>query len=351
MYEFILLDSLHKLSNQRSLSAIYHILTGKRSSQSIQDVHLFQLKDYFGIYKTLNAKDFQVHLDNLVRKNMAIYTENGSIITEKGLTLLHQEKLKKETKQLKGLEYDRIADLFFERLTLFIQLSSNILSGEKHFIPVTENLQVQEWTRMLYIKEKKNIKQLFNQLYEELLLFLQLLEEEQASIFVDRLTGYNRYGLSKQQIKDKYNLSYHDVNILMTLIVHKLIYWVEASNTENLVILRKFLLSSDRKLLNTESAEKTFSLLLKGYDIEQIAKIRRLKINTVHDHIIEIAYWDHQFDYTPYLNKNDFENIVHAIGRIGAKQLKKLNEELEGKYSYFQLRLVLAVNESQQGRI
>lgn len=349
MFQYILLDSLHKLNKQRSPSAVYHILTGKRSSQSIQDVHIFDLKSYFGIYKTLKREAFQKCMEYLEYLELTDSSREGLVLTTRGITFLEKSEVRQEAAQFHGLEYDRLAEPFSERLTLFIQLTSNVLSGEKNFIPITDNHAVQDWTKNFFLENRADIKPFFNRLYQELFEFLGTVSEEQASIFVDRLTGYNQYGLSRQQIKDKHQLTYHDVNIQITLTIHKLIHWINNHNDE--LILEKFISSSVQKPLNTESAEKTLSLLLKGYNAELISKIRRLKMNTIYDHIIEIAYLDPEFDYSPYLTKNDFEEIANAAGKIGDKKLKSLSEKLEKKFSYFQLRLVLAVNESKQGSL
>lgn len=53
MFYQILLQIFQKLNNERTVSAAYHILRGKRSGQTIQDVGLFQLHNYFGLLPKL----------------------------------------------------------------------------------------------------------------------------------------------------------------------------------------------------------------------------------------------------------------------------------------------------------
>lgn len=344
MFGYILLESLYKLNLERSPAAIYHIITGKRSGQTIQDIHIFRLKNYFGIYKPLLKADFDVLVNTLVKEGKAAWTGNNLFPTEKGLIDLRQEDIKKEVMQFSGLDYDRITDVFFDRLTLFIQLSSNLLSGEKKFLPVTEKKEILDWGRGFYHLKKENMKEWFNQLYDELFTFLDSLNELQASIFVDRLSGFNQYGLSKEQIKVKHHLSIHETNIVMVLIIHKLINFIYSHKKENL-FLEEFLAGSSYQSLSTETAEKTYALLNKGYTASEISKIRNLKINTIYDHIIEIAYRYKDFDYHPYISEADFIKITNTANQLESKKLKVLHDTLNEKYTYFQIRLVLAVND------
>ncbi len=63
MFHQILLQIFQKLNNERTISAAYHILRGKRSGQTIQDIGLFQLHPYFGLLAKLPRPTF----DNAVK--------------------------------------------------------------------------------------------------------------------------------------------------------------------------------------------------------------------------------------------------------------------------------------------
>lgn len=46
------------MQKERSISAVYYLLQGKQSIQTIQDAQLFGLTEYFGVYKNLTKRRF-----------------------------------------------------------------------------------------------------------------------------------------------------------------------------------------------------------------------------------------------------------------------------------------------------
>ncbi|HLQ97926.1 MAG TPA: hypothetical protein VK135_04495, partial [Candidatus Dormibacteraeota bacterium] len=52
------------------MNSIYHLLTGKRSIQTVQDVHLYQLDRFFGIFKKLNKPTFDQMVDELMEQQL-----------------------------------------------------------------------------------------------------------------------------------------------------------------------------------------------------------------------------------------------------------------------------------------
>nr|WP_255639611.1 helix-turn-helix domain-containing protein [Aquibacillus saliphilus] len=177
-------------------------------------------------------------------------------------------------------------------------------------------------------------------------MFLNGLDELDATIFVDRLTGSKNIGLSKEQIAKKYNLTHHDVEIKIELISHKLITFIR-TNKQEAPLLSIFIEDLIEQLFITDSAAKTYQLLRRGYDNEQISSIRHLKMNTIHDHIVEIAYVDYNFDITEIVAKEEVVEILRSIRKLKTRKLKVLKENLNNKYSFFQIRLVLAVDQTK----
>ena len=93
----------------------------------------------------------------------------------------------------------------------------------------------------------------------------------------------------------------------------------------------------------THSTQLTLQLINEGRSIIEIANTRRLKVNTIEDHLVEIVLSDRQFpigDYVP----NKMENkIWEAVNHLQTKQLKVIKQWLkDDEISFFQIRLVLA---------
>ena len=52
----IILFCLQKINGERTIYSIYHLLKGKKSSQTIQDTHLFHLQSLFQTEYELESK-------------------------------------------------------------------------------------------------------------------------------------------------------------------------------------------------------------------------------------------------------------------------------------------------------
>ncbi|SET89342.1 Uncharacterized protein YpbB [Salinibacillus kushneri] len=345
MYSAILLKCITKLQNERSPSSIYHLLKGKRSSQTIQDAKAYGLSPFFGIYKTLSKKQFQNSLSILQKENLITWLDDDQLmITEAGrISLQTDMEESPELDWLDGFNVHHIAPQFWLRLLLWIQTGSNLLKDESHFIPVHDQWESVDWVRQFYRNKKKDLEGHFTNLYQELYSLLKLHRSFHADIVVSRLTGYKKIGLSKQQIAEKWKLPIEDVEMYIQSSIHFIVNKV-CQNQSEFPALLAFIPEKLKQLPLTDSAAKTYYWLKQGYSIEHIAKKRRLKINTIQDHLIEITYVDSSFSIDSYVAKEDKEMINRTIDELNTKRLKVIKDHLPDSVSYFMIRMVMAKN-------
>ena len=134
----ILLKILHTFQQERTVSAAYHLLKGKRSGQTIHDVGLFNLYSYFGLLPKLARHKFDEQIDLMFAKSIIIIEENGFYtMTEQGKQLAS----KPVRLSFDGWHYRGNEHLFFGRLSLIIQSLSHQLHQKKEFNPIEKNKQ------------------------------------------------------------------------------------------------------------------------------------------------------------------------------------------------------------------
>lgn len=349
MFDTILLKCIKNINGERSVSAVYHLLNGKRSSQTLQDAHIFKVKGYFGIHKKLNKQTFNDMIAQLSSHGYIMIDRAVSAkLTSKGSAFLADGVKKMDTSMFNGMKYHKKADNFYERLLLFIQTATNVESGNHRFVPITEKPSILLWVKNLYFKEKENLKPLLADLYYELNSELVQFPDLEASIFVQRLTGHSRIGWSKVQIAHTHNITYNDVEVIITLIIHKLLFKIETSPSD-FPILKTFTEGLLSNHLVTESAYTTFMLLNRGLDAAQIADKRLLKLSTIQDHIVEIVLSDPTFVISSYISDVAKDQIIETSQTLATNRLKVIREKLDNKYSYFEIRLALAAKQVQLG--
>ncbi|QGS69913.1 hypothetical protein CV093_11310 [Oceanobacillus sp. 143] len=90
-----------------------------------------------------------------------------------------------------------------------------------------------------------------------------------------------------------------------------------------------------------------FTIITAGLFSRKIASIRDLKINTIHDHLIEIALYETNFPLHHYVDNLEQQEILNAIKLTNSSKLKEIKRRVNDDISYFQIRLILALQNKQ----
>lgn len=330
-----------KLQRERSISACFYILQGNASIQTIQDTKLYRLHRFFGIYKSLRKKRYVAIIDDLVKEQYLIKQEetNHYLLTDKAKQhlILHNAN----TLYLNGEKYHSYDQLYLLRLTLLIQVWTNSHKSHFTFIPVVENKEVEQWVKTLYRQTKHDINEHLQVLYGELYTIFTQVEETDAEIFIAQFSGYETIGQTTSQLAHTYQKSKEDIYLITKNIVHFMLKEIEMKR-EKYPLLSMITTGLKKTEELTASTTRTKRLLDKGLTPAEIAKIRRLKLNTIYDHLVEMAIKQNEFPLTAYVNPSDIEQIRHVIEGLHTYKLKTIKAAVSEEISYFQIRLVLA---------
>lgn len=335
----ILLKILASFQNERTISAAYHLLKGKRSGQTIQDVGLFKLYPFFGLLPKLSRQKFDEQIDLLFVKNTIVIEENGYYkMTEKGIELAEEPlELTLDSWHYRGNEH-----VFFSRLSLVVQSLSFQASGVRAFIPIERNETIQQWVRQFLVKNRYHEQPLQQQLSNEITESLQQLaiDEKIKDLLIYRLSGYEQPGFTWQQLAFGYHLQEMDVQLLYIVGLQQWLNDIYRAN-ETYPILQQLAQGILVEVMLTDSANETAKLYKNGYSIEQISQMRRLKTSTIEDHLVELAMNDTSFSIETFISKEDQQQIRTTVEDYQTKKLRTLRELLP-HLDYFQLRLTLA---------
>lgn len=334
----ILLKILHTFQQERTVSAAFHLLKGKRSGQTIQDVGLYKLYQFFGILPKLSRQKFEQQIDLLFAKNYIDIDENGYYTLSETGRELATESLKVT---FDGWHYRGNEHLFFGRLSLVVQSLSHQANGQKAFIPIERNEQIQGWVRQFLMANHFLQRTLQQPLYDEMNRSLTKLpvEDRIKELLIYRLTGYNEPGFTWQQLAFGYHMQEMDAQLYYISGLHA---WLnEIEQQVNYPLLAQIASGIRVEALLTMSAHETAQLFKKGHSIEAISQIRRLKTNTIEDHLVEMAMNEPNFSIDEFVTIEDQQQILLIVEDYGTKRLKTLKELLP-HVSYFQLRLTLA---------
>jgi uncharacterized protein YpbB len=333
IFNQILLHILSILKNERTVSSAYHLLRGKRSGQTIQDVGIYKLHTYFGLLPKLKRETFD-HAIKLL--------ENEQFITvdETGFYTLKDEVVPNDVPYFNGWRYRGNEHRFFSRVTLLIETISYIKNEIVFFAPTEKNVETQKFIRGFLRTQPFRSESFRMQLFQELheVISRANMQEQQRELLVGRFTGNRIAGYTWQQLASKYALSELDIQLLFVSALHALLVVVEEQEVPILKQLAKDVIVETPL---TESTNETAKLLNEGKSLDQIAQIRRLKQSTIEDHIVEIVMNIPSFNVAAFLTAEQVQEILDASEAYATKKLRVLKEVMP-HYSYFQLRVALA---------
>lgn len=344
----MILKSAVRINQERTVTNIYYLLTGKRSIQTVQDAHMYGIDDFFGVYKTLSKQNFEKKIQVLIQNGLLqekYDSDNRRFLSSTNKT---GNWLKEHEEQLpfhyfRGMSLHEKGEVFYHRLLLLIQTFTNTNQKNFSFIPVVDNSNAERWVKQFYRTMRGKENEYLKQLEQELNYLLYELPTEEASIFVDRLSGYKHYGMSIGQLANLYQKENSDIYLLLIGIIHYILNALKQN--ESIYPALNNLITDYRdsvKLLG--STVQTYHLFKQGRIPEEIASIRRLKINTIYDHLTEISLYDPYFPFTQFISIEEQQEVLEAIDRTNSYKLKEIKNTVQSDINYFQIRLMLVLH-------
>jgi uncharacterized protein YpbB len=336
IFNQILLHILFILKNERTVSSAYHLLRGKRSGQTIQDVGMYKLHCYFGILPKLKRTTFDEAI-------FALQAAETIQVDVEGYYTMKDELQFEHIPYFNGWHYRGNEHRFFSRLALLVETLSYTKEQISYFAPTEKNVESQMFLRSFLQKHPFREEAFRHQILSEVTEALDhpLLNELQRDIVVARLSGANVAGLTWQQLAQKYAISELDVQLNFISALHGMLAKVKE---KPLPLMNQLADNVYISMPLTDSTYETAKLLNEGKSLEQIAAIRRLKISTIEDHVVEIVMNLPTFNIAAFLSKEQLKEINETSEAYATKKLRVLKEVLP-HYSYFQLRLGLAKGE------
>lgn len=342
----LILKCIDKLNGERTVYGIYHLLNGKKSSQTIGDANLFNLTRLFGILKPLNREQFNIEIKMLLQLSLIdeiTPLSNKFIVNANGHSILRNElKERPIPSQLNGWKYNDQSLLLWRRLSLLTQVLSNLINGKKQYTPIQQEDAVFEWVKEFLVKNGQNRYNLAESLYKEILESLGTVSELEATIFVMRLTSSTRIGYTIEQISSLIKEDETWCQLLFLHSLHTIVKQLEMNGEKFPILVSMTEANQHNNVLLTASTKTTYQMLLQGKTIDEISLNRNLKRNTIEDHIVEVTHQKPDFSIDPFVSPEHQQLILSTYQTMQTKQLRPLKEKLSNEISYFEIRLVLA---------
>jgi uncharacterized protein YpbB len=340
LFHELILSVMKPLNLERTVSSPYHLIKGKKSGQTIQDVGYYRLHPFFSVLPKLEKSDYDQTVNLLYTDGYLQQNEKYIQLTAKGLEWMPPSSF------FDGWKYRGNEQVFFKRLSLLIQTFSHVHQREKKFDPVQNSEEIQLWTKNYLQRIDFRQAEVYGEFKKEVELSLAELPvgDQQKLILTLRLSGFGISGLTWEQISSLTKLDPMDAQLQMVEALH---VWMGTLSSIEQPLLFGLLTDLVQVSSLTDSAQRTLKLFNHGYSLQQIADLRRLQASTIEDHFVELAMNDPHFNYEPFVS----EEMLNSIQSISSSQSTKRLRDIKTKVpdaSYFQIRLSLAIKGGSQ---
>lgn len=341
----VLLHMTDRMNAERSLAGCYHILTGKKSGQAIQDAALFGYQSWFGLFPKWERSAFEEAVKHLILSGKLVSSSNSylpSPQTKREMALVlerYQFTSRAFLVQNTNVQQHAI-HAFWKRFQLLAQVISYYLSEKRYFNPIVTDNTIQRWVKKYWssISEKEEF---VYQIYQELSHYLSQSEDQLLSqLILDRLSGAQGSGKTFLQISRNYQIPEAIIRIYFFQAIAVLFDRISEGDSSS---LKPLVEGSDSKEIQlTQSAQKTYALLQKGITVDEITHKRRLQRSTIEDHLIQMAIHVPNFDISSFISKEQISQILEISSKLNTKKLRVIKQEIKGpEASFFQIRIAL----------
>ncbi len=334
LFKDILITILKAVDGERTISSPYHLLKGKKSGQTIQDIGYYKLYPFFGIMPRLEKNVYDQAVQKLFDDGLIIIDGQVVRMTEQAAAYSPAQTF------LNGWKYRGNEQLFMARLSLTVQTISQIHQKQKIFDPVVIADDIQNWVKIYLHGIDFRSQESCRNLKQEIMDSLRILAvaDEVKLLIIQRLSGYKIGGLTWEQISAEKHQQTIDIKLQAIEALHG---WMETIQSHEFPMLQGLLEGVVQKSFLTETARRTESYFRNGRTLEEIAALRGLKTSTIEDHFVEMAMNDPGFDILAFMEGTLYSKII-AVSKVrNTKRLRDIKEEIP-EATYFQIRLALA---------
>src|SRR5690606_15645843 len=294
LFEELVITIMKAINLERTISSPYHLIKGKKSGQTIQDVGYYRLHPYFAVMPNLEKNLYDEVIRNLFARQLLKPNDQVIDLTDKAMAL------EAPASTLNGWKYRGNEAVFLNRLSLIVQTLSYTSQKTNRFDPVHNAEDLQAWVKNYLKKINFRDPSSVAGFKAEILECLESAEVDERSkmILMQRLTGLGWSGLTWEQIALTHDLHILDVQLASVEALHA---WINVLEQNRFPMLSPLLDQVIQRSVLTESTQRTERLFERGLSLDEIAAIRQLKTSTIEDHFVELAMNDPFFNFTPFM--------------------------------------------------
>ncbi|WP_407370517.1 helix-turn-helix domain-containing protein [Carnobacterium sp.] len=323
-------------------STLYHILTGKRTASILFKAHMYNMIKFFSIFPNLKREQYNQMIQVFITRGWikANDTSGEFYLSEQGkaeVELYFSEHF--YPTHLNQLLNGKATKEFWKRIVFLTQVLSELRYQNKRYLPLEK-----EWKNQLWVKnwlkniplDKQDLAQSFG---KEWIQALTNLDPFSAEIVVSQLTGHEKFGKTIAQLAAIHKIEALEIAFLLQHAIIQLMDQV-VQNKENYSLFYLIYQEciGDPYSSLSQSTRLTAYYLDKGLSIENIALKRKLKANTISEHVIELAIIFPDFNVSNVIPDSEYQRLITAFQSNEKITYEELEKEIpQVPFSWYRL--------------
>lgn len=309
--------SYFNTERKTTVSQIAHVFNGKRTPSMFYLIEIRNWHHGFLLSNRLTREVIQELVKKLAIDHQITEKDKGYVLTGKGQKSLRTYfETRYFPKQIKGFSNASIRSNFWNRFQLFTQVFSEFTYENSNYIPIVKDPIHQENVRQLFQSVGSNREHLLKQWIEEQVFLFKNLPTEQGNVLANQLTGHGIIGKTRGQISSSRKMTQMEVSFYLMDAIEELILIIR-TNPDKLPLNIRILdiLEVEMYLGLSASTYHSYELIKQGNSLEQVAYLRSIKVNTVREHVLELAFVLSEFPYKHFVPEILYNNLHDAFSK------------------------------------
>lgn len=330
-------DLLQLLSEQqdRRLRVIENLLRGRRTVSTLYWGLRYDLLPLLNLAKPLDRGALDVPAQLLAQQGLIAGDSAEGVVhlTERGRTAATSTTYYRPITRQNWVNVDLVAAR--QRLLLAVQVASQYAHSTSRYYPLATDLTTRQAVRRWFHRVKG--PNLATNLREALVSSLRQLPAETAAVVTDQFTGYKQPGYTVSQLAQSTNRSAWEIQLMhFDGVAQIALAAQEAQHPLHDLFQPLWSVPVSR------SAQQTLQAVEAGGDLARVARVRKVKLSTVREHLLEAAIMlpATEFPYDQVLSETIRQRFAAAVtGPIDSWQYMELPAAMRDELDFFYFRL------------
>lgn len=310
---------------------IYNVLRGVSTVSNLFWAQQYNLLDFWHYYPHLELNEYSQIICEAVKTGDLLEADDNKLIRGANLKIVSS-----------NIEHGLQAYFDFDKLIQLIELAVQVVSElsfhNKFYSPSIDDMellwQIKTWLHR--VKTKDNTSEFITKFRSELTVIGTTLPEKNSVLLFNQFIGHNHVGLTIEQLGKALDIASFEIEFIVRETFLELINIVKNKKLPLLSELIELVKNSSRL---TNSALISWNLFKNGTEISKIASLRRIKENTVREHLMMAAILEPDFPFEKFIDLNLFLDKFDLNSKTPDEWTYQVVLQKDSSVSFFSFRL------------